>query len=104
MSGKAALAAWAKDIMLSDSITVGETWEPVRGWRCALMLSTGKTLIMSPREMRMLAERFIKGGGRAPEVGIADVLDDMLACAEQMKAKNARKVIPVGYMPHAGTA
>lgn len=101
-NGKAALAAWGKDIMASDSITVGETWEPVRGWRCALMLSTGKTLVMSPREMRMLAESFIKGGGRA--IGIDDVLDDMLACADEMKAKNARKEIPVGFMPDAGSA
>lgn len=104
MSGRAALEAWSRDIMQSDSITVGEAWEPERGWRCCLMLSTGKTLVMSPREMRKLADAFVKGGGRRPEIGVAAVLEDMYACAKEMKARNARREVPVEFMPAAGSA
>lgn len=99
MNGREALEAWAAHIMQSDSITVAETWDPVRGWRAAIALSTGRTLVMSAREMRKMADRFSKAGRAAIEAaGIAQVVADMYDVAEVVKRKNARREVPDGIV------
>jgi hypothetical protein len=111
MSGRNDWIQFLDEIKKSDSLAAAESWDLLHGWRCGLMLSNGKTLLMSPRAMRKLADAFAKGLERDGMTGltpvIAPIINDMRDCARIVKAKNLRRMIPddmVKYLQPAGNA
>jgi hypothetical protein len=107
-NGREALAAFAAHIMQSNSITVAEAWDPANGWRCAIQLSTGRTLLTTPREMRRLADGFSKAGAeKIAAAGVADMIADMYDVARAVKRRIENHEIPSGVvrdLPAEGSA
>lgn len=91
-TGKAALLAWTADVLRSSSITTGLSYTLEQGWRGCLMLDSGKTLMLSAKQLRRLADAFEKGGARRNDMGW--LVDDMRAMADQVKRKTAARELP----------
>jgi hypothetical protein len=107
-NGREALAAFAAHILQSDSITAAEAWDPAHGWRCALQLSTGRTLLTTPREMRKLADGFSKGGAdKIAAAGLTEVIAAMYDVARVVKRRIENHEVPadvIADLPASGSA
>jgi hypothetical protein len=97
------MSAWLAELQGSGSaITLGLTWTQDKGWRCGTMLESGKTLLMSPKQMRKLADRFVAADGR--RILGDEMIDNMYAVAAEAKKKNARRELPINLTPAKGSA
>lgn len=107
-NGREALAAFAAHIMQSNCIMVAEAWDPANGWRCAIGLPTGRTLLTTPREMRRLADSFSKAGPeKIAAAGITEVIADMYDVARVVKRRIENHETPadvVRDLPTEGSA
>lgn len=85
-------------------IECGEVYSLQRGWQ-AYMRAGEKVLILPPRAMRKLGEKY-RDHAEAP-AEVRDLGKTMIKCANAAKEKNRRHVIPdaaVAFLPHQGNA
>lgn len=88
----------------AGDIECGETWSLEHGWR-AYMRAGSKAIMMMPRAMRKLGEKY-RDHPDAPKE-IVDLGLTMIECANAAKDKNDAHVIPDGaaeFVPHRGNA
>lgn len=99
------LLEFGEHMLASDGpIECGETWDTQHGWRAYMRAGT-KAVMMAPRAMRKLGEKY-RDHPDAPDE-VRSLGKTMIECANAAKEKNSRCYIPdeaVAMIPHAGTA
>lgn len=89
------LLDWIAAATSSSRIGTGLSWTVPEGWRGYIMLETGKTLMLTPRGLRRLADVFERawrqGGGK---VDITWLIGEMRAMASEAERKTAAGEIP----------
>lgn len=99
------LLEFGEHMMANDGpVECGETWSLEHGWRAYMRAGT-KAVMMPPRAMRVLGEKYRDRPDAPPEV--RSLGETMIECANAAKMKNERGERPanaVAFVPHKGTA
>lgn len=96
--GRDALIGFAEALRTTTQITCAECWTHKEGWRGAIIVDGGQTVMLPSRAMRRLAEKIRSGAIAAGQYddALTRIVEDMLGVAAEVKRKNAERIVPDG--------